>query len=78
MPFGGIVAVNQPLDAAAAEAIVEVFTEVIIAPGADEAAQEIIGCKEESAPAADRRNAGSNPARPRLQIGLRRFARAIT
>ncbi len=44
--FGGIVAVNQKLDAAAAEAIVEVFTEVIIAPGADEAAQEIIAAKK--------------------------------
>lgn len=44
--FGGIVAVNQPLDAAAAEAIVEVFTEVIIAPVADRAAQEIIAEKK--------------------------------
>ena len=31
-PFGGIIAVNQPLDAACAEAIVEIFSEVIIAP----------------------------------------------
>ncbi|MEM8685844.1 MAG: bifunctional phosphoribosylaminoimidazolecarboxamide formyltransferase/IMP cyclohydrolase [Pseudomonadota bacterium] len=44
--FGGIVAVNQALDGAAAEAIVDVFTEVIIAPGADEAALEIIGAKK--------------------------------
>ena len=36
--FGGIVAANRPLDEAAARAIVEVFTEVVIAPGADEAA----------------------------------------
>jgi phosphoribosylaminoimidazolecarboxamide formyltransferase/IMP cyclohydrolase len=33
--FGGIVAVNRPLDAAAAEAITALFTEVVIAPGAD-------------------------------------------
>ncbi len=33
--FGGIVAVNRPLDARAAEEIVKVFTEVVIAPGAD-------------------------------------------
>lgn len=31
-PFGGIIAVNQPLDAACAEAIAEIFSEVIIAP----------------------------------------------
>jgi phosphoribosylaminoimidazolecarboxamide formyltransferase/IMP cyclohydrolase len=31
-PFGGIIAVNQPLDAACAEAIVEIFSEVIVAP----------------------------------------------
>ena len=31
-PFGGIIAVNQPLDGAVAEAIAEIFSEVIIAP----------------------------------------------
>jgi phosphoribosylaminoimidazolecarboxamide formyltransferase/IMP cyclohydrolase len=31
-PFGGIIAVNQPLDAATAEAIAEIFSEVIVAP----------------------------------------------
>ena len=31
-PFGGIIAVNQTLDAACAEAIAEIFSEVIIAP----------------------------------------------
>jgi phosphoribosylaminoimidazolecarboxamide formyltransferase/IMP cyclohydrolase len=31
-PFGGIIAVNQPLDSACAEAISEVFSEVIVAP----------------------------------------------
>ena len=44
--FGGIVAVNQVLDAEAAAAIVEVFTEVIIAPGADQMAQELIEAKK--------------------------------
>ena len=33
--FGGIVAVNRPLDAAAAAAITGIFTEVVIAPDAD-------------------------------------------
>lgn len=31
-PFGGIIAVNRPLDMAAAQAINEIFTEVVIAP----------------------------------------------
>ncbi len=31
-PFGGIIAVNRPLDRACAEAIAEIFSEVIIAP----------------------------------------------
>jgi phosphoribosylaminoimidazolecarboxamide formyltransferase/IMP cyclohydrolase len=31
-PFGGIIAVNQPLDVACAEAIAEIFSEVIVAP----------------------------------------------
>ena len=36
--FGGIVALNMKLDLATAKAITEIFTEVVIAPGADEAA----------------------------------------
>jgi phosphoribosylaminoimidazolecarboxamide formyltransferase/IMP cyclohydrolase len=31
-PFGGIIAVNQPLEGACAEAIAEIFSEVIVAP----------------------------------------------
>ena len=44
--FGGIVALNRPIDAQAAEAIVEIFTEVIIAPGADDAALKLIAAKK--------------------------------
>ena len=44
--FGGIVAVNRPLDAEAAEEIVKMFTEVIIAPEASEEAQAIIAAKK--------------------------------
>ncbi|MEO1066238.1 MAG: bifunctional phosphoribosylaminoimidazolecarboxamide formyltransferase/IMP cyclohydrolase [Pseudomonadota bacterium] len=44
--FGGIVAANQPLDAAAAEEIVKVFTEVIIAPDASDEAKAIIAEKK--------------------------------
>jgi phosphoribosylaminoimidazolecarboxamide formyltransferase/IMP cyclohydrolase len=39
--FGGIVAANRTLDAAAAEKIAAIFTEVVIAPDADEAAQAV-------------------------------------
>ena len=44
--FGGIIATNRPLDGAAAEAMVDIFTEVIIAPDADDAAKAAIGAKK--------------------------------
>ena len=44
--FGGIVAVNRRLDAQAARAIVEVFTEVVIAPDADDDAIAIFAAKK--------------------------------
>jgi phosphoribosylaminoimidazolecarboxamide formyltransferase / IMP cyclohydrolase len=45
-PFGGVVAVNRTLDAAAAEKIAAIFTEVIIAPDADEAAKAAVARKK--------------------------------
>ena len=44
--FGGIVALNQRLDAATAEEIVKIFTEVVIAPGADDEARAIFAAKK--------------------------------
>jgi phosphoribosylaminoimidazolecarboxamide formyltransferase / IMP cyclohydrolase len=44
--FGGIVALNRKLDAKAAALIVKTFTEVIIAPEADDAAVEIVAAKK--------------------------------
>jgi phosphoribosylaminoimidazolecarboxamide formyltransferase/IMP cyclohydrolase len=44
--FGGIVAANRPLDAAAAERITAIFTEVVIAPDADEAAKAVFARKK--------------------------------
>src|ERR1700691_3403670 len=44
--FGGIVALNRPLDADAARAITKIFTEVIIAPAASEDAVAIVGTKK--------------------------------
>ncbi|MFZ3350251.1 MAG: bifunctional phosphoribosylaminoimidazolecarboxamide formyltransferase/IMP cyclohydrolase [Xanthobacteraceae bacterium] len=44
--YGGIVALNRRLDAEAARAIVETFTEVIIAPDASEEAIAIVAAKK--------------------------------
>ena len=43
--FGSIVALNRPLDAEAAAEIVKIFTEVIVAPDADEAAVALVAAK---------------------------------
>jgi phosphoribosylaminoimidazolecarboxamide formyltransferase / IMP cyclohydrolase len=44
--FGGIVAVNRSLDGATAEAITEIFTEVVAAPAADDAAKAVFAKKK--------------------------------
>jgi phosphoribosylaminoimidazolecarboxamide formyltransferase / IMP cyclohydrolase len=44
--FGGIVAFNCPVDEAAARAVTEIFTEVLIAPDYDEKALEILRSKK--------------------------------
>ncbi|MFC0410754.1 bifunctional phosphoribosylaminoimidazolecarboxamide formyltransferase/IMP cyclohydrolase [Roseomonas elaeocarpi] len=45
-PFGGIVAANRVLDAAAAERIAAIFTEVVIAPDASEEAKAVFARKK--------------------------------
>ena len=44
--FGGIVALNQPLDAETAQEISGIFTEVVIAPGASDEAKAIFAAKK--------------------------------
>ncbi|MGZ9083649.1 MAG: bifunctional phosphoribosylaminoimidazolecarboxamide formyltransferase/IMP cyclohydrolase, partial [Rhodoplanes sp.] len=44
--FGGIVAVNRPLDGAAAQEMAKLFLEVIIAPAIDSDAQAVLGGKK--------------------------------
>jgi phosphoribosylaminoimidazolecarboxamide formyltransferase/IMP cyclohydrolase len=44
--FGGIVATNRPLDAQTAAAITEIFTEVVVAPDADDEAKAIFAKKK--------------------------------
>ena len=44
--FGGIIACNRPLDGPTAEAIAEIFTEVVVAPDADAAAKAVFSRKK--------------------------------
>jgi phosphoribosylaminoimidazolecarboxamide formyltransferase/IMP cyclohydrolase len=44
--FGGIIALNSPLDGTTAEEISEIFTEVIVAPDADNMAKEVLARKK--------------------------------
>jgi phosphoribosylaminoimidazolecarboxamide formyltransferase / IMP cyclohydrolase len=60
--FGGIVAANRPVDVATAGRITEVFTEVVIAPGFDDDAVELLREKKNlrllRMPSAERPRAG--------------------
>jgi phosphoribosylaminoimidazolecarboxamide formyltransferase/IMP cyclohydrolase len=44
--FGGIIAVNRPLDRTSAEAMTRIFTEVVIAPDADEEARAVFAARK--------------------------------
>ena len=44
--FGGIIAVNRPLDAATAEKIADLFAEVVIAPEVEAAARDLLAGKK--------------------------------
>jgi phosphoribosylaminoimidazolecarboxamide formyltransferase/IMP cyclohydrolase len=44
--FGGIVAFNCPVDEAAARAVIEIFTEVVIAPDYDQEALDVLSAKK--------------------------------
>jgi phosphoribosylaminoimidazolecarboxamide formyltransferase/IMP cyclohydrolase len=44
--YGGVVALNRPLDPATADQIARVFTEVVIAPAADDAARTVLRAKQ--------------------------------
>ncbi len=43
--FGGIVALNQPIDGATARALTKTFLECVVAPGCDQEAEEILRAK---------------------------------
>ncbi len=55
--YGGVVATNRPVTAAMAEAIGDVFTEVVVAPDFEAGALEVLHPEEEHPPAALRRAA---------------------
>ncbi|WP_030485068.1 bifunctional phosphoribosylaminoimidazolecarboxamide formyltransferase/IMP cyclohydrolase [Nocardioides aequoreus] len=44
--FGGVIAVNRPVSVAMAEQVAEVFTEVVVAPGYDDGAVEVLSAKK--------------------------------
>lgn len=44
--FGGIIALNRPLDGATARAIAGIFTEVVVAPDADDEARAVFAAKK--------------------------------
>lgn len=44
--FGGIIAVNRALDAKTAEAVAELFAEVVIAPAIDDGAKSVLAAKK--------------------------------
>ena len=44
--YGGVVAVNRPLTRAMAEQVAEVFTEVVVAPGFDPGALEVLAARK--------------------------------
>ncbi|KAG1715267.1 Bifunctional purine biosynthesis protein PurH [Nymphon striatum] len=64
--FGGIIALNQTLDAATAEEISQIFTEVVIAPDADDDAKAVFRGQKEPA-FVDHRWFGKSP---RCRIGM--------
>ena len=75
--FGGIVAVTGGWTRAAAAEIVQIFTEVVIAPEADEEAVAIFGAKKNLRLLLDRRPARSPRAGPDVPPGRRRLPRAV-
>lgn len=44
--FGGVIAVNRPVSVAMAEQVAEIFTEVIVAPGYEDGAVEVLAKKK--------------------------------
>src|SRR6202048_5142831 len=63
--FGGIVALNRPVDASVAKSLIEVFLEVVVAPSFDQAALEIFKAKPKL------RVLQPGPGSPQLALDIR-------
>ena len=63
--FGGIVAVNRPVDATLAKSLIEVFLEVVVAPSFEQAALEIFKAKPKL------RVLQPGPGSPQLTLDIR-------
>jgi phosphoribosylaminoimidazolecarboxamide formyltransferase / IMP cyclohydrolase len=66
--FGGVVGLSRPLDEATARRIAEVFTEVVVAPGFEAAAREVLAGKRSL------RLVEVAPSRPGPRLGVRSVA----
>jgi phosphoribosylaminoimidazolecarboxamide formyltransferase / IMP cyclohydrolase len=64
--FGGVIALNRPVDAAAAQALSEQFVEVLFAPGYDDAALEILARKPNVRILEDTERRVAQPGEPRV------------
>ena len=80
--FGGVIATNVPVSVAMAEQVAEVFTEVIVAPGYDDGAVEVLAGKKNirilvCAPADNRRRRDPRDLRRAADPGRRRRGRPL-
>ena len=62
--FGGVIAVNRPVTVEMAQQVAEVFTEVVVAPGYEEGAVEVLQEEERAPPRVRSRHRGGVETRP--------------
>ena len=74
--FGGVVALTRPVDRPVAEALVSIFLEIVIAPGFDEAAREVLATKPNLRVLVDPALANDGPARRPPRPSRTRSARS--
>ena len=72
--YGGVIALNRPVGVELAEALHENFVEVLIAPGFEDGALEVLQQKEAIRILCDEERRQQRPRRARRQAGARRPA----
>ena len=70
--FGGVIALNRPIERELAEALNENFVEVLIAPGYEEAALDVLQSKEAIRILRDEERRGADPRERDVEAGPRR------